>query len=134
MFLWNIAEYGLCNGSVGVVRSYDVTGLPIVEFNGITIPVPQQTWTVQEKNRHGIHILASRTQVPLAVAFSISIHKSQGLTIDNLVVDCTGIFTTGQLYVALSRARTMEGLIIKNFDSETIMVDQKVLDFYIESD
>jgi len=131
MLLWNLPEHGLCNGSVGIVEEYDSTGLPVVQFDdGPKIPITQQTWTVSEKNRHGIHILASRTQVPLAVAYSISIHKSQGLTISHLVVDCTGIFTTGQLYVALSRASTMEGLIIKNFDSQTIMVDQKVLGFF----
>lgn len=133
MLLWNMPQYALCNGSVGVVREYDSTGLPVVEFNdGPVIPVPQQTWTVQEKNRHGIHVLASRTQVPLAVAYALSQHKSQGLTIDHLVVDCTGIFTTGQLYVALSRARSMEGLIIKNFEPDSIMVDQKVLDYYMQ--
>lgn len=131
MLLWNMPQYGLCNGSVGIVKRFEAIGLPVVQFNiGVTIPIPKQTWTVHEKNRHGTHVLAERTQVPLAVAYSISIHKSQGLTLDNLEVDCTGIFTTGQLYVALSRAATMEGLVIKNFESNSIMTDEKVRDFY----
>ena len=131
MLLWNMPAYGLCNGSIGIVEKFETIGLPVVKFNaGVTIPVPQQVWTIQEKNRHGVHILASRTQIPLAVAYSLSIHKTQSLTLDNLEVDCQGIFTTGQLYVAFSRASSMEGLVIKNFDMSAIMVDQKVLDFY----
>ena len=131
MLLWNMPDYDLCNGSIGIVQNYDALGLPVVKFNnGVEIPVPAQVWTIHEKNKHGIHVLASRRQIPLAVAWSISIHKSQGLTLDHLIVDCSGIFTTGQLYVALSRAATMEGLIVKNFNPDSIMVDQKVLEFY----
>jgi len=131
MLLWNLPEHDLCNGSIGIVEEFDGVGLPVVKFNnGVKIPVNRQKWTINEKNKHGIHILAERTQIPLAIGYAISCHKAQGLTLDHLVVDCTGIFTTGQLYVALSRAATMEGLIIKNFNQDAIMVDQKVLEFY----
>lgn len=131
MLLWNMPEHGLCNGSVGVLKGFDVTGLPIVEFdNGVTIPVLQRTWTIKEKNLHGTRVLASRTQVPLAIAYSLSIHKSQSLTLDYVEANCKGIFTTGQLYVMLSRARSPQGLIVKNFDPTHIMVDDKVHEFY----
>jgi ATP-dependent DNA helicase PIF1 len=131
MLLWNLPQYNLCNGSIGIIENFETTGIPIVKFNtGITIPVVRQEWTIKEKNRHGTHILASRTQVPLVVAWALSVHKSQGLTLDYLEVDCAGIFTTGQLYVALSRASSMEGLIVKNFESDSIMVDEKVVEFY----
>jgi len=131
MLLWNMPQYDLCNGSIGILEDYDELGLPVVKFNnGQKVSIVQQTWTIQEKNRFGIHILASRKQIPLAVAYAISVHKSQGLTLDHSIVDCAGIFTTGQLYVALSRAATVDGLIIKNFDPDAIMVDQKVIDFY----
>ena len=131
MLLWNIPEQGLCNGSVGIVVSYDEIGLPVVKFNnGVTTSVLPRTWQISEKYKNGMKILASRTQIPLAVAYSISIHKSQSLTLDNLEADCKGIFTTGQLYVLLSRAATLQGLIIKNFSPELVMVDQKVIEFY----
>lgn len=131
MLLWNMPLHGLYNGSIGILKKFDKVGLPIVEFNnGVTIPVPQQTWEIREKNKHGMRILASRKQIPLAVAWALSVHKSQSLTLDHLVVDCTGIFTTGQLYVALSRAATLGGLIIKNFNPDLIMIDTKVSQFY----
>lgn len=131
MLLWNIPEMDLCNGSVGIVEEFDAVGLPVVKFNnGARISVTRQKWAIHEKNKYGINVLAERTQIPLAVAWALSVHKSQGLTIDHLIVNCIGIFTTGQLYVALSRASTMEGLIIRNFNPDSIMVDQKVISFY----
>jgi len=131
MLLWNMPAHGLCNGSIGIVEKFDDVGLPTVKFNnGVVISVPQQTWTITEKNPQGRKLLASRTQIPLAVAYSLSQHKAQGLTLDHLIVDCAGIFTTGQLYVALSRASSMDGLIVRNFDPDAIMVDDKVTEFY----
>jgi ATP-dependent DNA helicase PIF1 len=131
MLLWNMPEEGLCNGSLGILEEYDIVGLPVVRFNnGVKISVKKQVWEIKEKNRYGVHILAARTQIPLTVAFSLTVHKSQGLTIDHLEADCKGIFTSGQLYVMLSRASSSEGLIIINFDADGIMVDEKVIEFY----
>lgn len=74
--------------------------------------------------------LATRTQVPLIPAWALSIHKAQGQTLDRVKVDLDRIFEMGQAYVALSRATTMDGLQVLNFDPDKIMVHPKVKGFY----
>jgi ATP-dependent DNA helicase PIF1 len=69
-------------------------------------------------------------QMPIIPAYALTIHKSQGLTLESAIVDCKNIFVSGQLYVALSRVKTMEGLKIINFHKSQILVNQDVKDFY----
>jgi ATP-dependent DNA helicase PIF1 len=69
-------------------------------------------------------------QIPLIPAYALTIHKSQGLTLDSAIVDCENIFVSGQLYVALSRVKKMEGLAIKHFKKEQILVNKNVDDYY----
>ena len=71
-----------------------------------------------------------RTQYPLRLAYGITVHKSQGMTFDRLVVNFNRIFDYGQAYVALSRTKTLEGLIIKGFDHNKIVANKEVVDFY----
>ena len=71
-----------------------------------------------------------RKQVPLRLAWALTIHKSQGATLDYVVCDLQGCFTSGQAYVALSRARSMLGLQIKNFSAKTVTADPLVEAFY----
>lgn len=71
-----------------------------------------------------------RKQIPLKLAWAITIHKSQGATIDFVVCDLAGCFTSGQAYVALSRARSLVGLQIKNFNSNHVTADPLVTAFY----
>jgi ATP-dependent exoDNAse (exonuclease V) alpha subunit len=134
MMLWNLPDQGLCNGSVGIVEGYDDDqgGFPVVRFNcGVTTTVKQQTWTVQEKLAHGqLRTLASRTQLPLAVAWSVTSHKVQGLTLSHVEADLRGVFDPGQMYVMLSRASTSDGLIVRGFHPRAIMVDPVVREFY----
>ena len=72
----------------------------------------------------------TRKQIPLRLAWALTIHKSQGATLDFVVVDLQGCFTSGQAYVALSRARTMLGLQIKNFNPRHVKIDPLVAGFY----
>lgn len=131
MLLRNLPEDNLCNGSVGVVTRLD-GDMPMVKFDsGPEIPIERQSWKITEKvSATYDKVIASRTQFPLAIAYAIVAHKSQSLTIDYLEVDCRGVFTTGQLYVMLSRASSKEGLIVRNFDKRLIMVDDKIAAFY----
>ena len=69
-------------------------------------------------------------QYPLKLAYGITIHKSQGMTLENVVVDCNRIFEEGQAYVALSRVKKLEGLYLKGFSADKIKANQKVVDFY----
>jgi ATP-dependent DNA helicase PIF1 len=136
MLLCNL-DNNLCNGSLGIVENFtkDDKGLDavVVKFNnGTTRTISAYTWTIKDKcSIYGtFKTLASRTQIPLVVSFAISIHKSQGLTIDHVEAYVDGIFENGQLYVMLSRAVSPEGLCIKNFHKRYVLVDKRVGEFY----
>jgi ATP-dependent exoDNAse (exonuclease V) alpha subunit len=119
-------ENKLVNGSRGVVIGFE-NDLPRVKFlNGITLLVDHKIWTLDENN---IPII-QWTQIPLKVAFAVSIHKIQGVTIDYAEVDLSNIFENSQAYVALSRVRTLEGLSIKNFNTLCIKVNPRAVEFY----
>ncbi|KAK6533385.1 hypothetical protein TWF694_011916 [Orbilia ellipsospora] len=75
-------------------------------------------------------VQASRKQVPLILAWALSIHKAQGQTLDRVKVDLNKVFEKGQAYVALSRATTQEGLQVLNFDARKVMAHDKVRAFY----
>lgn len=77
-------------------------------------------------------VYASRSQIPLTLAWYITVHKSQSMSIDRLIVSCDWMFAEGQLYVALSRARTMEGLIIKKYRSKSLLTCPIALEFYAQ--
>eukprot|EP00465_Bigelowiella_longifila_P015316 CAMPEP_0185277362 /NCGR_PEP_ID=MMETSP1359-20130426/58432_1 /TAXON_ID=552665 /ORGANISM="Bigelowiella longifila, Strain CCMP242" /LENGTH=321 /DNA_ID=CAMNT_0027871453 /DNA_START=55 /DNA_END=1020 /DNA_ORIENTATION=- len=80
---------------------------------------------------HG-KVMAWREQVPLKLAWAISIHKSQGMTIDHLEVDMQGCFAYGQAYVALSRARSFRGLRLINFKPDMVRAAPQAVKFYQE--
>ena len=76
-----------------------------------------------------LHIV-KRSQIPLRLCWALTVHKSQGCSLDLAVADLKGCFTAGQAYVALSRARGKAGLQIRNFDRKCIMTDPLVEEFY----
>jgi len=71
-----------------------------------------------------------RNQIPLRLAWAMTVHKSQGSTLDLVMCDLQGCFTSGQSYVALSRAKEMKGLEIRNFDYKQVRTDSLVSAFY----
>ena len=75
-------------------------------------------------------IQAQRSQVPLILAWALSIHKAQGQTLERVKIDLKKIFEKGQAYVALSRATSQEGLEVRNFDKAKVMAHPRVADFY----
>ncbi|KAK6350210.1 hypothetical protein TWF696_009930 [Orbilia brochopaga] len=75
-------------------------------------------------------VQAQRKQIPLILAWALSIHKAQGQTLDRVKVDLNKVFEKGQAYVALSRATTQEGLQVLNFDAKKVMAHDKVRAFY----
>ena len=86
-----------------------------------------EIWKIELPNGE---VQASRTQVPLILAWALSIHKAQGQTLDRVKVDMGKIFEKGQAYVALSRATTQEGLQVLNFEPRKVMAHEKVRAFY----
>merc|ERR1712070_59996 len=128
MLLKNIApERSLVNGSRGVVTGFEGPDmLPVVQFlNGEQIIQRED----DKKEFSGGRVLV-RSQIPLKLSWAITIHKSQGMTIDYLEVDLRNIFEAGQAYVALSRARTLEGLRVVGFDARRVWTNPKVIEFY----
>ena len=112
MLLWNMdLEGGLANGSRGVVVKF-VNDLPYVKFmDGKTRLIDYHIWKLEDDQHK---VIASISQIPLKLAYAISIHKSQGCSLDYVITDIGDIFEYGQAYVALSRVRTSTGLFIKN--------------------
>lgn len=86
-----------------------------------------EVWKIELPNGE---VQASRSQIPLILAWALSIHKAQGQTLDRVKVDLGKIFEKGQAYVALSRATCQEGLQVLRFDPKKVMAHDRVRDFY----
>ena len=116
----------LANGSRGVVVKF-IDDLPLVRFlTGEERIIDYYTWRIQE---NGVDVISIK-QIPLKIGYAISIHKSQGMTVDYAEVDMEGIFEDGMAYVALSRVSSKEGLSIKNFRTGSIFANHKAVEFY----
>jgi ATP-dependent DNA helicase PIF1 len=86
-----------------------------------------ETWKIELPNGE---VQAQRQQVPLILAWALSIHKAQGQTLQRVKVDLGRVFEKGQAYVALSRATSQEGLQVTRFEPRKVMVHPRVVDFY----
>ncbi|XP_059678103.1 ATP-dependent DNA helicase PIF1 [Gavia stellata] len=120
---------GLVNGARGVVVGFESEqkGLPKVRFLcGVTQVIKMEKWVF--KGLSGVHL--SRQQLPLKLAWAISIHKSQGMSLDCVEISLSRVFESGQAYVALSRARSLAGLRVLDFDPKVVRADPSVLQFY----
>lgn len=127
MLLKNVnLSNGLVNGARGVIKKFS-EGFPVVRFkNNVEYTAKPEKWTVKLANG----TVLQRKQVPLKLAYCISIHKSQGLTLDCVEMSLAKVFEAGQAYVALSRAQSMDSLRILDFDAKQIWADPQVLIFY----
>ena len=116
----------VCNGSQGVVTGFTGDGLPVVKFNsGVEMIMGRHAWASEKIPS------ITATQVPLILAWALTIHKSQGATLDAAEIDVgSGIFECGQTYVALSRVKSLDGLYLTSYDSTRIKINKKVFEFY----
>lgn len=120
---------GLVNGSRGVVESFDNDCIPVVRFvNGITQTIGYHTWEVKEQEQ----IMGKIHAIPLRLAYAITCHKSQGLTLDRAIIDLKGVFEYGQAYVALSRVKSIDSVIVKNCTKDCIQAHPDALKYYSE--
>ena len=116
----------LCNGAQGIVTDINVQGMPVVKYkNGYQMTMAPHIWPSELIPGIGI------SQVPLILAWALTIHKAQGSTLDIAEVDAgSGIFECGQTYVALSRVKSLEGLYLSSFDAKRVRINKKVQEFY----
>jgi ATP-dependent DNA helicase PIF1 len=117
----------ICNGSQGLVTGFcPITGCPVVKYNnGFEQVMTRHTWTSERIPGVGVQ------QVPLILAWALTIHKAQGSTLDAAEIDVgSGIFECGQTYVALSRVKSLEGLYLSSYDVTKIKINRKVKEFY----
>lgn len=121
MFVKNNAEKGFVNGTLGMVTGFSEEGFPKVKLsNGRIITVEREDWSIQDDYNK---VLASYSQFPLRLAWAITVHKSQGMTLDEAEIDLSKTFERGQGYVALSRLKRIENLRLNGFNEMALKVD-----------
>lgn len=127
MLLHNLdLENNLANGSRGVVTGF-VDDLPRVKFlTGEERVIDYHVWEIEENNVNVVSI----TQIPLKIAYAITIHKSQGVSLDYVTMNLKNVFTFGQAYVALSRVKNLKGLSIIDIDFTKIVAHPLAVKYY----
>ena len=99
--------------------------------DGQYVYVEKKTYEIKDNKFSDEYMsMITYTQFPIRPAYAISIHKSQGMTLDVLEVECEGMFAEGQMYVALSRASTIEGLSLRNFNPHLVKANTDAVEFY----
>lgn len=125
MAIKNSPERKYVNGSIGVVKSFDATtNYPVVEFrNGKTVTMKPDTWELRDGDKKR----ASLSQIPLRLAWAITVHKSQGMTLDAARIDLRKAFVEGMGYVALSRVRRLDGLSLIGINQMALRMSSDAL-------
>lgn len=123
MFTKNNPIAGYVNGTVGEIVDFEDSYPVVVTKNGERFVATPQSWAIEE----GDKTLAEITQVPLKLAWAVTIHKSQGMTLEKAVIDLSNSFVEGQGYVALSRVKSLDGLFLKGFNQMSVAVHPEIL-------
>lgn len=128
MAVKNSPEKKYVNGSIGTVIDFEpVTSYPVVEFkNGKTVTMMPDTWELRDGDKKR----ASISQIPLRLAWAITVHKSQGMTLDAARIDLRKAFVEGMGYVALSRVKNLRNLYLSGINQMALRVseDAQVID------
>lgn len=126
MFVKNNFDAGYINGTLGVISDFveddDYGWLPQVTLrDGSSMIVEPEAWAVENESGKAI---ASYKQLPLRLAWAITVHKSQGMTLEAAEIDLSQTFEKGQGYVALSRLKALEGLRLLGFNQKALELDR----------
>jgi len=122
-----LAEQKARNRVISTTREFPVVRFVIADGTSRDLLCQPETWKVELPNGE---VQASRSQVPLILAWALSIHKAQGQTLERVKVDLGKVFEKGQAYVALSRATSMAGLQVTRFDPKKVVAHDRVRNFY----
>ncbi|HOZ36589.1 MAG TPA: AAA family ATPase [bacterium] len=126
MFVKNNFELGVVNGTIGEVVDFDEDNYPVVATNKNEVVVARpDVWIIEEEGK----IRAEIKQIPLRLAWAITVHKSQGLSLDAAEIDLSKAFTPGMGYVALSRVRSLAGLRLLGFNELALRVAEDILEW-----
>jgi ATP-dependent DNA helicase PIF1 len=141
MFIKNDPERAFVNGTIGVIEEIDDENIAVrvTDPNGKStlVDVVKHDWEILRYKADSTgsieaEAIGSFQQYPLKLAWAITIHKSQGKTFDKVLLDLGGgAFEHGQLYVALSRCRTLEGIVLRQpIKMSDIITDERIVDYY----
>ena len=118
---------GIANGTTGIIVAFTPDGNPLVKFDKHEkeVVIGKKEW--KSENVPGISLY----QIPLILAWGMTIHKAQGLTLEKAIIDIgSDLFEAGQMYVALSRLKSLDGLYLQYFNLNNLIINAKVLKFY----
>lgn len=143
IFIRNDVEKKFVNGTIGIVKKLAMDRITVmITQTGQLVEVSKATWEMihykiasNQPDTIAAEVVGTFEQFPLKLAWAMSIHKSQGQTFDQVILDMEGgAFETGQTYVALSRCRSLERLVLKRpLRMNDIRVDERVQDFYLNN-
>jgi ATP-dependent exoDNAse (exonuclease V) alpha subunit len=127
MFVKNNQQGKYVNGSRGKIVNFNTSGWPVVKtIDQKVIVAEPESWQIEDDMGQP---LASITQVPLRLAWAITVHKSQGMSLDTAVIDLSRVFEYGMGYVALSRVRSFSGLSLSGLSLDALNVNPKVIKY-----
>lgn len=129
------------NGKLATIVELDDSEIKVLpQGESETLTITREKWEnkkyyVDEENKIAEDVVGSYEQFPFKLAWAVTIHKSQGLTFDKVIIDAGKSFTSGQVYVALSRCRTLDGIVLKSkIPPHAIINDDRIYRFQKETD
>ena len=125
MFTKNSPQGKFVNGTLGTVTGFDASSYPIVKMkDGRTVSTEPMEWQLEEQGK----VKASVAQIPLRLAYAMTVHKSQGMSMDAAIMDLSKAFEYGQGYVALSRVRRLSGVYLTGLNQRALEVHPEILE------
>ena len=125
MCVKNNPDEGYVNGTIGTIVSLSSGTIKMRSKQGRLIEIESSDWAIEENGE----VKARITQYPLRLAWAITVHKSQGMSLDAAYMDLSKTFEYGQGYVALSRVKTLDGLFLEDYNEMVMMVEDQVFNF-----